>query len=671
MSVDLVERAARLHHTRLFGRLPPGALRSLAAVAEPVELQPGDVACAAGEPATHVYVVTSGLLRAKRVVDGAPVVLGELFKGDFFGENALLDGRTRSASVEAASRVTLLRLASADVREALERFPGAQRTLEAEISRRVAHPVRPFRPPVESLLEVLRGAFPGAPEELLRSLAPEVGWVWVPEETVVVRQGDAGDGLYVVRSGRLRVYVERPDGSKVRVGDARDGDFVGEIALISGGPRSASAATVVPCELVWLSRAGFETLSREFPSATQAIVRELVDRLTRRLQGEDVLARLRVQSELTQEDVEEVVATQDLVLRNLRITETYHRLAVELVPMLGAQDVNWPAFGCHASRTAGYAIRRQELPLYPVYEALVHQRWLGGSVQRVAGWVERSGLVSAVVDAANAASHAVSGGNLRIFGDMAPVFARFLQGFREDTTYDAPKLEAFLATLEPGRAEDGGQETLGRGLRAYYEAAFEPDPKRRSELILLGNVYVGLHEQTRVQPDIEEALGSVLRGRLGDDVGRVLFREERGWLPERARRRLRARTDALEHRVLDAIAVAVRRTLTRHQMALRLPGGDSLRLGVDLPVDRRHEFFPPELRHLEHPELRAVVARIDRGDDTARGTAAIDWASLDDRMNHILNLFRSRQKDLSFFTPPYQYDQVAALRGGHLPSGRL
>jgi hypothetical protein len=282
--------------------------------------------------------------------------------------------------------------------------------------------------------------------------------------------------------------------------------------------------------------------------------------------------------------------------------------------------------------------------------------------------VARLALVEAVVDAVNVASAAVSGGNLRIFGDMAPVFARFLRAFGQDQRYDPARLEAFLAELAPGPSAEGGQDTLASALRRFYEAAFEPDERRRAELILLGNLEVGLHEQIRVQSDIDEALGAPLRRHLGDELGRLLADGRLGPIPAGLRRRLVRRADALEARLDHALARVVRRLLTRHQMALRLPGG-AVRLGRDLRGTGRAEAVPGVLRSPEHPELVALLARFDRS--AARGTRALDWGSLEDRMNFIAHLFRTRQRDLNLLSAPFTPAQVLEIDAGRVPAGPL
>jgi hypothetical protein len=172
---------------------------------------------------------------------------------------------------------------------------------------------------------------------------------------------------------------------------------------------------------------------------------------------------------------------------------------------------------------------------------------------------------------------------------------------------------------------------------------------------------VGWHEQIRVQPDIVEALGSPLRMRLGDELGQA-FDQRLRLLPAPLRFTLRRGANALEPLLLDAAASALRRIMTRRMMRLRLPY-ESLRLGADVTAGRGKDLYPPELRELTHPDLKALMERFARADASARGSGAADWTSLEQRMNYIIHFFRSRQKSLELFTAPLQADQLAAIDG--------
>src|SRR3954471_23893686 len=56
--------------------------------------------------------------------------------------------------------------------------------------------------------------------------------------------GDAGDTLYIVRTGRIQVFVENTQGEKIILGENEPGDLFGEISLLDGGPRTANAIVI-------------------------------------------------------------------------------------------------------------------------------------------------------------------------------------------------------------------------------------------------------------------------------------------------------------------------------------------------------------------------------------------------------------------------------------------
>jgi ATP-binding cassette subfamily B protein len=84
-----------------------------------------------------------------------------------------------------------------------------------------------------------------------------------PDEDIV-RQGDPGDKLFVVRRGRLDVLVGS-NGDRRRVNVLHDGDFFGERALLTGEPRNATVRTASTCDLYSLGRAEFLTLVEREP----------------------------------------------------------------------------------------------------------------------------------------------------------------------------------------------------------------------------------------------------------------------------------------------------------------------------------------------------------------------------------------------------------------------
>ena len=92
----------------------------------------------------------------------------------------------------------------------------------------------------------------------------------------LVREGDAGDSFMIIREGSATV----DQGGRI-LRELGPGDFLGEIALIDGGPRTASVSATEPVEALVIDRAGFERLMNDFP-----VIRfDLVSALTQRLRA--------------------------------------------------------------------------------------------------------------------------------------------------------------------------------------------------------------------------------------------------------------------------------------------------------------------------------------------------------------------------------------------------
>ena len=122
------------------------------------------------------------------------------------------------------------------------------------------------------------------------------------------KEGDEADCLYLVVSGRLRAYVSR-DGGEAPVGEAGRGEVVGEIALLTHTPRSATVRAIRDTELLRLSRAGFDALVEKHPRTMMPLARRIVLR-DRRATGWDSAAFVREQRQLEIAMVEEAKVTK-------------------------------------------------------------------------------------------------------------------------------------------------------------------------------------------------------------------------------------------------------------------------------------------------------------------------------------------------------------------------
>ena len=94
-----------------------------------------------------------------------------------------------------------------------------------------------------------------------------------------------------------------------------------------------------------------------------------------------------------------------------------------------------------------------------------------------------------------------------MFQEIGREFARFLALLESAGADPEDAIERFCAALRPGAPPDG-QDHLRAAFRGYHHALTATDAKARAEGLLLANLRIGLHEQTRLQPEILEALNA-------------------------------------------------------------------------------------------------------------------------------------------------------------------
>jgi signal transduction histidine kinase len=98
----------------------------------------------------------------------------------------------------------------------------------------------------------------------------------LPAGQVLFRAGEAAESLYVVLAGQLRVYSELPSGDDLDLALVQSGEYVGELAILDRGVRSASVAAVVATELFELQRGTFLGLLKRAPDVLDTLLSNLV-----------------------------------------------------------------------------------------------------------------------------------------------------------------------------------------------------------------------------------------------------------------------------------------------------------------------------------------------------------------------------------------------------------
>jgi CRP/FNR family cyclic AMP-dependent transcriptional regulator len=119
-----------------------------------------------------------------------------------------------------------------------------------------------------------------------------------PPAATIFRSGDPGDAMYLIDVGKVRISITDADGALVTLAELGPGDFFGEMSMLDGQGRSATATAMENARLAKLTRDDFLLFMRSDPRVTL----ELLTALTARLRRTDDLLRHRVSRNLNQEE---------------------------------------------------------------------------------------------------------------------------------------------------------------------------------------------------------------------------------------------------------------------------------------------------------------------------------------------------------------------------------
>ena len=157
-----------------------------------------------------------------------------------------------------------------------------------------------MQPATEMTLESLRSVplFASLDDEAARELRSLLSDKRVPQNTRLFRQGDKGDAMYLIESGRVRISLRDDDKQEVILAELAQGDFFGEMSLIDGRQRSADANVIEDARLAILSRDAFLSFVRSNPD----VALEMLSALTDRLRRTDELLRSRVSRNANEEE---------------------------------------------------------------------------------------------------------------------------------------------------------------------------------------------------------------------------------------------------------------------------------------------------------------------------------------------------------------------------------
>ena len=100
----------------------------------------------------------------------------------------------------------------------------------------------------------------------------------LPANSVVVNEGDQTNSLYVITSGKVKIYLSDENGKEVMLGISGPGEYFGEMVL-DGGPRSASVMTLEPSKFSIIQKEDLEKYLHNHPEVALSIIKHLINRI--------------------------------------------------------------------------------------------------------------------------------------------------------------------------------------------------------------------------------------------------------------------------------------------------------------------------------------------------------------------------------------------------------
>jgi CRP-like cAMP-binding protein len=226
----------------------------------------GSLICKEGEEGASLFVISQGEVGIYKynIKEKKEVLLNTLTAGDFFGEFSFFSRQRRSASAKALTDVSLLEITRDDFDEIQKIYPNITEVFFTLYKKRVVDTILALSPPFNVLS-------PQDRKRLVERFSSHI----VEADTVVIQEGALPRFLYLIKSGRAEVIVEK-EGKEIIVGHVSAGDIFGEISLLLNRNHTASVRTVTRMELLKASKEDVEKILGSYKQ-----IRETLQQYTR------------------------------------------------------------------------------------------------------------------------------------------------------------------------------------------------------------------------------------------------------------------------------------------------------------------------------------------------------------------------------------------------------
>lgn len=225
----------------------------------------GGIILREGDPGDWLGVIARGRVVVYCESQGTKIYLSSLSDGDCVGEFSFFSGASRAATVEALEPVLYLAIDRADFDRLSARFPGFTKALASFYRRRV----------VANMLaksEVFGVLRPRDRAALVETLIVES----FKPGAVIVSEGEQSDSFYLLQSGAVEVYSDRPGVGRIQ--RLSPGAFFGEIGAVTGQSRNASVRALADSEVLRISGEAIARIIKAHPEARRVLEQHIAAR---------------------------------------------------------------------------------------------------------------------------------------------------------------------------------------------------------------------------------------------------------------------------------------------------------------------------------------------------------------------------------------------------------
>lgn len=267
---NILEQLSHLATASLLNGLDRASLNEMAQCAKRIILQSGECLLRQGTETGSICFVVQGSLYARQLLpDGQEIILNKIHQGEPIGEIHILTGGVHTADVIACETTELLQWTKNALDSIACKNPDVMARLYEIAGNRLLK---------DQLTSILHDVFGPLDKTVQDDLQKQAKWIHLPRGDVLFHEGEMGDSLYLVVMGRLRVVTHQSGKEKI-LGEAAPGESIGEMALMTSEPRSATVYAIRDCELIEFSQALFERLLDAYPKIMTRLIRILIDRL--------------------------------------------------------------------------------------------------------------------------------------------------------------------------------------------------------------------------------------------------------------------------------------------------------------------------------------------------------------------------------------------------------